>query len=98
MEKRIDMHIELLRREEFREMECVSDVAKYAVQFVSGEDELNYHPIGSTPSLIISARLILPGSNLISERESWGTRCRLITTLICSLRRLAWSRLLSRLR
>lgn len=28
MEKRIDMHIELLRREEFREMECVSDVAK----------------------------------------------------------------------
>lgn len=28
MEKRIDMHIELLRREEFREMECVSDVVK----------------------------------------------------------------------
>ena len=29
MEKRIDMHIDLLRREEFREMECVSDVVKY---------------------------------------------------------------------
>jgi len=28
MEKRIDMHIDLLRREEFREMECVSDVVK----------------------------------------------------------------------
>jgi dynactin 1 len=28
LEKRIDMHINLLRREEFREMECVSDVAK----------------------------------------------------------------------
>jgi dynactin 1 len=28
MEKRIDMHINLLRREEFREMECVSDVIK----------------------------------------------------------------------
>jgi dynactin 1 len=28
MEKRIDMHIDLLRREEFREMECVNDVAK----------------------------------------------------------------------
>lgn len=29
MEKRIDMHIELLRRDEFREMECVSDIVKY---------------------------------------------------------------------
>jgi dynactin 1 len=28
LEKRIDMHIDLLRREEFREVECVSDVAK----------------------------------------------------------------------
>jgi dynactin 1 len=28
MEKRIDMHINLLRREEFREMECMSDVVK----------------------------------------------------------------------
>ncbi|EIN14288.1 dynactin [Punctularia strigosozonata HHB-11173 SS5] len=33
MEKRIDMHIELLRRDEFREMECVSDVAKIYAQF-----------------------------------------------------------------
>jgi len=30
MERRIDMHINLLRRDEFREMECVSDVIKYA--------------------------------------------------------------------
>lgn len=29
MEKRIDMHLELLRREEFRAYECVSDAAKY---------------------------------------------------------------------
>src|ERR1700728_3522138 len=29
MEKRIDLHIDLLRRDEFREMECVSDVIKY---------------------------------------------------------------------
>ena len=28
LEKRIDMHIDLLRRDEFREMECVSDVLK----------------------------------------------------------------------
>ena len=28
LEKRIDMHVDLLRREEFREVECVSDVAK----------------------------------------------------------------------
>jgi len=30
LEKRIDMHIELLRRDEFREMECTSDINKYA--------------------------------------------------------------------
>lgn len=28
MEKRIDMHLDLLRREDFREMECISDVMK----------------------------------------------------------------------
>lgn len=34
MEKRIDMHINLLRKEEFREMECVSDVVKYVLPYV----------------------------------------------------------------
>lgn len=29
MEKRIDMHIDLLRRDEFREMECVSDINRF---------------------------------------------------------------------
>ncbi|KAG5654154.1 hypothetical protein H0H81_006866 [Sphagnurus paluster] len=33
MEKRIDMHINLLRRDEFREMECVSDIIKIHLQF-----------------------------------------------------------------
>ncbi|KAJ3570761.1 hypothetical protein NP233_g4188 [Leucocoprinus birnbaumii] len=33
VEKRVDMHVELLRRDEFREMECVSDVAKIQAQF-----------------------------------------------------------------
>ncbi|KAJ7146369.1 dynactin [Mycena epipterygia] len=33
MEKRLDMHVELLRRDEFREMECVSDVVKISAQF-----------------------------------------------------------------
>ncbi|KAG8953679.1 hypothetical protein FRC04_001883 [Tulasnella sp. 424] len=33
VEKRVDMHIDLLRREEFRELECVSDVAKMLAQF-----------------------------------------------------------------
>ncbi|EKM61655.1 uncharacterized protein PHACADRAFT_112443 [Phanerochaete carnosa HHB-10118-sp] len=33
MEKRIDMHIDLLRREEFRAYECVSDAAKLQSQF-----------------------------------------------------------------
>lgn len=30
IEKRIDMHIDLLKREEFRELECVSDVSKFS--------------------------------------------------------------------
>ena len=29
LEKRIDMHIDLLKRDEFREMECGSDVNKW---------------------------------------------------------------------
>jgi len=29
LEKRIDLHIDLLRRDEFREMECTSDINKY---------------------------------------------------------------------
>ncbi|KII94229.1 hypothetical protein PLICRDRAFT_100409 [Plicaturopsis crispa FD-325 SS-3] len=33
MEKRIDMHIDLLRRDEFREMECAIDVSKIQAQF-----------------------------------------------------------------
>ncbi|KAK1224892.1 hypothetical protein PQX77_012169 [Marasmius sp. AFHP31] len=33
LEKRIDMHIDLLRRDEFREGECVSDVLKITSQF-----------------------------------------------------------------
>ncbi|KAL4247405.1 dynactin subunit family protein [Abortiporus biennis] len=33
MEKRLDMHIDLLKREEFRDMECVSDAAKIQSQF-----------------------------------------------------------------
>lgn len=28
LEKRVDMHIDLLRRDEFRERECVADVAR----------------------------------------------------------------------
>ncbi|KAI0071023.1 dynactin [Panus rudis PR-1116 ss-1] len=33
MEKRVDMHIDLLRREEFRELECVGDAVKMQAQF-----------------------------------------------------------------
>jgi len=29
LEKRIDMHIDLLRRNEFREMECTGDINRY---------------------------------------------------------------------
>ena len=63
------MHIDLLRREEFRGVECVSDVAKSAVQFIRGED-LNYNPIGPARNFIISARPPLPGSTSILEREN----------------------------
>ncbi|TFY63700.1 hypothetical protein EVJ58_g3096, partial [Rhodofomes roseus] len=33
MEKRIDMHVDLMRRDEFRDAECVSDAAKMQAQF-----------------------------------------------------------------
>ncbi|KAI9513092.1 dynein associated protein-domain-containing protein [Russula earlei] len=33
LEKRIDMHVDLLRRDEFREMECTSDINKIQAQF-----------------------------------------------------------------
>ncbi|KAH8834970.1 dynactin [Flagelloscypha sp. PMI_526] len=33
MEKRIDIHVDLLRRDEFREMECASDINKISMQF-----------------------------------------------------------------
>jgi dynactin 1 len=33
LERRIDMHIDLLRRDEFREMECTSDINKIQAQF-----------------------------------------------------------------
>lgn len=33
MEKRVDLHVGLLRRDAFREMECVSDVLKVLAQF-----------------------------------------------------------------
>ncbi|KAJ7430561.1 dynein associated protein-domain-containing protein [Mycena latifolia] len=45
MAKRLDMHVDLLRRDEFREMECVSDVVKDLLQRVRydlGERELGY--------------------------------------------------------
>ena len=48
MEKRIDMHINLLRREEFREMECVSDIVKCvlpSVAILATADHLPFHRI-----------------------------------------------------
>jgi dynactin 1 len=41
MEKRIDVHINLLRREEFREMECVSDIVKCVFPSVPHSDTTN---------------------------------------------------------
>jgi dynactin 1 len=41
MEKRIDMHVDLLRRDEFREEECVSDVIKYVPETSISCDVLN---------------------------------------------------------
>lgn len=40
MEKRIDMHIDLLRKEEFRTLECVTDVGKCVkrIVYVAGCD------------------------------------------------------------
>ena len=42
MEKRIDMHIDLLRREEFREMECVNDVVKCVLISIRNRGMANF--------------------------------------------------------
>jgi len=97
MEKRIDMHIDLLRREEFREMECVSDIVKCVLSSIPISVTINPPFQGSTLSLTISARLTLPGSTSTWERGNWDMRYRLITISICLLRRLGWSRRLLRL-
>ena len=41
LEKRIDMHIDLLRRDEFREMECTSDINKYVRPCPVAKSRLN---------------------------------------------------------
>ena len=54
LEKRIDMHIDLLRRNEFREMECTSDINKYSRSFLlqsyfinqSSQDSSTIQPLG----------------------------------------------------
>lgn len=87
MEKRIDMHIELLRRDEFREMECVSDVAKYVFNLV-GVIVLtsNPHHTGSTHSSSIWERRSSTISSTIWANASLVTRSRSIMTWTCSLR------------
>ena len=45
IERRIDIHIDLLRREEFREMECVSDIVKCALLRVHARILWHWHDI-----------------------------------------------------
>jgi dynactin 1 len=45
LEKRVDMHLSLLRREEFRESECVSDVAKCVLSPLKGRRVLRVRRI-----------------------------------------------------
>jgi dynactin 1 len=43
-EKRLDMHIDLLRRGEFRDVECVKDIERYEGERSSGSDlDLAFH-------------------------------------------------------
>ena len=41
LEKRLDMHIDLLSRDEFREMECTSDINKYVRSCLFGISRRN---------------------------------------------------------
>lgn len=63
LEKRIDMHIDLLRRDEFRDMECVSDVAKYVLNPWFIFMILNH--LESKPNSTTWQKLTLMASNMI---------------------------------
>jgi len=69
MEKRIDMHIDLLRREEFREMEFVSDISKYDMLYRAvAYDSASFQ--GYRPSLTILRRHSSKVSSMILENAS----------------------------
>lgn len=84
LEKRIDMHMDLLRRDEFREMECVSDIAKCVLtpQFSCCLDS-DSGCLGFKLSLIILRKHISKDLNMILQNESWDMRYRLIWIWIC---------------
>src|SRR5215469_3214659 len=65
MEKRIDMHIDLLRRDEFREEECVADVIKYVCNFISAVENFSFNEryTGCKRNLITSQKHTLIGSS-----------------------------------
>ena len=92
MEKRIDMHIDLLRREEFREMECVSDVVKciFLSMSISVMADPLFRRIHAQFDHI--SETYFAGFDFNLGGGSWGMRCRLIMIWICSLRLLGWSR------
>lgn len=89
IEKRIDMHIDLLKREEFRELECVSDVSKFSVCHYYSSYYHSNIVAGYWHNSSILAKHTSPGLTSIWASASWIWHSLLITTWTCSQLQLA---------
>lgn len=85
MEKRLDMHINLLRRDEFREMECVSDIVKYALRSRNPGILFLYanHTTGYRHNSTISLRPTSMALNMTWANGNWAMCCPLTTISTC---------------
>src|ERR1700677_1388630 len=78
LEKRIDLHIDLLRRDEFREMECTSDINKYVRSCPVAKPHRNWLRTGSRHSSTIWRRHISRTSILTLANVNLVLYCRWI--------------------
>ena len=87
LEKRIDMHIDLLKRDEFNVMECVDDISKLACFFLCDlkSNNLNFLILGFMLHLTIWQNCTSITMRLIWLNASWDMSWLLTMTSICLL-------------
>ena len=82
MEKRTGMHVNLLRRDEFRETECVGDVFKYVLPSVPASVTADPHICRILAQSDLISETYFAGFDLDLGGGNWGTRRRLTATSI----------------